>query len=217
MQSYKERVKQRIIASNEAVNIGLPADPWVLEYREKNNKIKANWKAKQPKSTYIPKANSGSFKSGMIPKNKLTDEQKKQSIIKARERTRKWHRENKDRVNLYRRNKRLNDPSFRILCNIRKRLSFLVREHSTVKTEQTLKYLGCSLDFLLSHLSSQFKEGMSFDNYGKWHIDHKIPCNYFDLTKESQLEKCFHYTNLQPLWAIENRIKSDKILGFIQI
>jgi hypothetical protein len=62
------------------------------------------------------------------------------------------------------------------------------------------------------HLESQFKEGMSWSNYGKqkdnrldsWEIDHIIPISTFDLTDEDQQRKCWHYTNLQPLWAIDN-------------
>jgi desulfoferrodoxin (superoxide reductase-like protein) len=63
-------------------------------------------------------------------------------------------------------------------------------------------------------LEKQFKLGMNWDNYGRsgWHIDHIKPCASFDLTKKEEQLKCFHYTNLQPLWARENLIKSDKIL-----
>ena len=54
---------------------------------------------------------------------------------------------------------------------------------------------------------------MSFKNYGKWHIDHIIPCSKFDLTKRDEQLKAFHYTNLQPLWANENFKKSNKLIN----
>jgi len=69
-----------------------------------------------------------------------------------------------------------------------------------------MKLVGCSIDQLKQHIEKQFKKGMSWDNWGiyGWHIDHIKPCASFDLTKESEQKKCFHYTNLQPLWAKEN-------------
>ena len=63
----------------------------------------------------------------------------------------------------------------------------------------------------MKHLQNQFKPGMTRDNYGLWHVDHIIPCASFDLTKLSEQEKCFHYTNLQPLWAIDNIKKGAKL------
>jgi hypothetical protein len=71
--------------------------------------------------------------------------------------------------------------------------------------------IGCSMDELKIHLSSMFKEGMSWDNYGKWHIDHIKPCASFNLSDPAQQKECFHYSNLQPLWAIENIKKSDQL------
>ena len=66
--------------------------------------------------------------------------------------------------------------------------------------------IGCEIDYLMFHIQEQFTKGMNWDNYGLhgWHIDHKIPCAKFDLSKESEQLKCFNYTNLQPLWAIDN-------------
>jgi hypothetical protein len=59
---------------------------------------------------------------------------------------------------------------------------------------------------LRQHLEAQFTDGMSWDNYGRdgWHIDHIRPCASFDLTDPEQQRQCFHYTNLQPLWAADN-------------
>ena len=64
--------------------------------------------------------------------------------------------------------------------------------------------IGCSIEKLKKHFEKQFKSDMSWFNYGKWHIDHIKPCCKFDLRKISEQKKCFHYTNLQPLWAKEN-------------
>jgi len=74
--------------------------------------------------------------------------------------------------------------------------------------------LCCTPGELKAHLESKFQPGMDWDNYGfyGWHIDHKIPCAAFDLTKEDEAKKCFHFTNLQPLWAKDNNFKRAKIL-----
>ena len=53
---------------------------------------------------------------------------------------------------------------------------------------------------------------MTWDNHGLWEIDHKIPCDAFDLTNPEEQKKCFHYTNLQPLIKQENRTKSNRIV-----
>ena len=75
-----------------------------------------------------------------------------------------------------------------------------------------MELTGCTLEELKEHLASKFTEGMTFENYGKWHIDHILPCASFDLLLPEEQPKCFHYTNLQPLWAIDNMKKGAKIL-----
>ncbi len=70
--------------------------------------------------------------------------------------------------------------------------------------------LGYSLHELMSHIESQFRAGMSWQNYGKWHIDHKKPCVLFDQTDPMQFSECWALSNLQPLWATENLRKSSR-------
>ena len=79
--------------------------------------------------------------------------------------------------------------------------------------DSTKELIGCSLEELKIHLENQFTKGMNWKNYGRngWHIDHILPCASFDLTDLEQRKKCFHYTNLQPLWEIDNIRKSDKV------
>jgi len=90
------------------------------------------------------------------------------------------------------------------------RIKQAIKQNS--KNSSTMILLGCSVDYLMYHLQEQFKKGMSWDNYGfyGWHIDHIIACYEFDLSKKREQKKCFHYTNLQPLWAKEHRIKTNK-------
>jgi hypothetical protein len=83
-----------------------------------------------------------------------------------------------------------------------------------LKAARTVELLGCSMPKLRKHLSAQFREGMSWENYGKfgWHIDHVRPCSSFDLSDPLQQCICFHYTNLQPLWWFENLAKGATIV-----
>ena len=106
----------------------------------------------------------------------------------------------------YMRDRRKVDSNFRLLGNLRHRLNMALKNDS--KSARTMKLIGCSIDFLKQHLEKQFKSGMSWSNYGKWHIDHIKPCASFDLSKPSEQRKCFNYINLQPLWAEENLRKN---------
>jgi len=80
------------------------------------------------------------------------------------------------------------------------------------KSKSTIKLLGCSLDEFKSYYESKFTSGMNWAKVmnGEIHCDHIIPCASFDLTQPSEQHKCFHYTNLQPLWAKENLSKGSK-------
>lgn len=73
--------------------------------------------------------------------------------------------------------------------------------------------LGCSILFLRHWLARQFQPRMTWKNYGRrgWHIDHIKPCASFDLRKSSEQRKCFHYTNLRPLWWDENLSKGARV------
>ena len=111
--------------------------------------------------------------------------------------------------NSYRKKRRLNDINFAFLENTRKRIWSVLKGYT--KTDKTKNILGCSLSEFKHYISSKFVDGMSFDNYGKWHLDHIKPCASFDLTCPVQQLACFHYSNLQPLWAKDNLKKGDKI------
>lgn len=101
------------------------------------------------------------------------------------------------------------DPAFKILQRCRARLYKAIK--GKTKTKRTKDLIGCSPEYLLQHLESQFQDGMTWDNYGEWHIDHIRPCASFDFTDEKQQKECFNYRNLQPLWAENNFSKSAKI------
>lgn len=99
----------------------------------------------------------------------------------------------------------------RIRLRLSYRLWFLLKKAGLNKKYSIMKHLGCNIKEFKSYLRIQFDDKMTFENYGKyWHIDHIKPCSSYDLTKEQDINKCFHYTNLQPLPAKINMSKQDK-------
>lgn len=112
---------------------------------------------------------------------------------------------NADRVREY----LLNRPEFRAGLNLRRRLHAALK--GDYKQGSAIEALGCSIEELRDKLEAQFEEGMSWDNYGKWHIDHVRPLANFDLLDPEQLRKVCHFSNLQPLWAEDNLRKGAKV------
>ena len=152
---------------------------------------------------------------------------------KIKKRLKEWYLENKEkRKERYKENSRINyykdkkKKMARVMAYqkiknktdinwiLRKRLRGRLQKalKGIIKSKRTMELLGVPhLDFLKAWLQSQFKEGMTWENRHLWHIDHIIPCSSFDLTKPEEQAKCFHYTNLQPLWASENLSKGNRI------
>jgi hypothetical protein len=121
-----------------------------------------------------------------------------------------WYSKNKNKINENERNRRKNDIEYKIKKNLRRRVNQVITRDC--KNTGTIELLGCSTYDFLKYMESKFIDGMNWDNYGQWHIDHIKPCSSFDLTNLKQQKLCFHYSNLQPLWAKDNINKSDKII-----
>ena len=100
------------------------------------------------------------------------------------------------------------DIEFKIKHTLRRRLRHAVK--GTIKESSAKTLLGCNIDFFKSHIERKFSKEMSWNNHGKWHIDHIKPCDSFDLSDIKQQRECFHYSNLQPLWSKDNLKKSNK-------
>lgn len=130
-------------------------------------------------------------------------------------RNKKWKKDNHKRLMEHQNYRRKNNLHIQLRHNLSKRIQMAIKEASGKKAKSSTTLLGCDIKTARKHLESLWKEGMSWGNYGipkddyfkGWHIDHIIPCAKFDLTKEEEQLKCFHYTNLQPLWARENLSK----------
>lgn len=94
------------------------------------------------------------------------------------------------------------------------RIRMALKRHLIKKSDRTCDLLGCSLDFFFKYFESKFTGEMSWAEFrrGQIHIDHIVPCSSFNLGDKVEQFKCFNYTNLQPLWAIDNLKKSDSLL-----
>ena len=125
--------------------------------------------------------------------------------------------EGKAKLSTYRTNKYANDPQFRMKQLLRVRLHSALKRsvngRVATKCGPTLGLLGCSMDFFMKYIQAQFTAGMTWERYGEFHIDHIRPCASFDLTSKEQQKICFHWTNLQPLWAVDNLKKGARFHG----
>lgn len=140
------------------------------------------------------------------------------------EKNKKWKDENPEWVEAYeegylprrrelRKLRRAMDPNERIKDACRTRIGYILKKFGVPKFDHTFELIGCTPDFFKSFLEAQFSEGMSWDNYGDWEIDHVIPVSKFTLTDQQQRRNAFHYSNCKPLWKIENRMKNDRCPG----
>jgi hypothetical protein len=140
---------------------------------------------------------------------KINYEINRPNILEVKEYRKKYYQNNKNKFNDYYKLKYQNNVLYRIGKIVRRRLHDYITKND-IKIEKTFDIIGCSQEFLKKHLEIQFIEGMSWENQGKWHIDHKIPLS--SAKTEEEVYKLCHYTNLQPLWAEDNLKKGSKII-----
>jgi hypothetical protein len=133
---------------------------------------------------------------------------------KENKRCKLYKLKNKEKIkittNTYYRNRRKKDIAWRLLTNVRTRINHALKG-KVKKSNKTKELIGISIEELIKYIESKFKKGMSWEKRHLIHIDHIKPCASFDLTDIEQQKKCFHYTNLQPLWALDNLRKSNRV------
>jgi hypothetical protein len=159
----------------------------------KNNKRKNDGTYNQSDILYRQKYQQSGRRKEV---SKIRYEAKKEEIIK------KCVAYNKKKYNT--------DPYFKVVLCMRTRISKLLKQKNADKYNKFYNYLGCNKQDFILYFQAKFKQGMTWENHGEWHIDHIKPCSLFNLLNEDEQKKCFHYTNLQPLWASENLSKGCK-------
>jgi hypothetical protein len=183
------------------------------EYLNKYSKIhyEANLEMYTAKNTAWRKANPDKAKASSQKSYALNKDINKE--CKAA-RSRAYHKLNRKELSRKELERTHSDITFKIRKRLRTRLYKSVKSQGTIKHKSTFKLLGCSIVELKQYLESKFLPTMTWENYGQyWHVDHIIPCDSFDLTKEEEQQKCFHYTNLQPLFAFTTIIEGVEYIG----
>lgn len=135
-----------------------------------------------------------------------------------REKHTKWRDENRGHVNKYKRDyerkRRAEDPKYRLGVRTRTAVYTCLKEANVAKYRSTFDILGYTIEELMTHLESLFTDGMTWDNYGEWHVDHIIPMSsfVFESVDDDGFKECWKLDNLQPLWGPDNLSKGSKIL-----
>jgi len=128
---------------------------------------------------------------------------------KLKEYKKEYRLNNKDKRNEYYKQRRKTDPLFKLSGNISSLIRISIKNQGYSKRSKTYKILGCTFEEFKIHLDKQFTKGMTWENQGEWHLDHIYPVSLAE--DEDHLIKLNHYTNFQPLWAIDNLVKGNKL------
>lgn len=102
---------------------------------------------------------------------------------------------------------------YRIKHNLTSQLGLALKKQNASKKSRIIKLLACSIEEFKLYIEGKFKEGMSWSNYGKWQLDHIRPTSSFNLNELKDQQECFHYSNFQPLWCIDNVKKGSYYEG----
>ena len=186
---------------------------YIKEYRLKNGVVLAG-----KRKEYYQKNRSQILEQarvyGVRNRNRILMYQTKYRLLEDKDKKAVYHaaykKAHRKEVNEYVLQKKKNDIQFKLQVGLRNRL--LRALDGNYKSGSAVADLGCTIDELKFYLERQFQDGMTWENWSRdgWHIDHKIPLAFFDLTDREQLLKAVHYTNLQPLWAVENLKKNKR-------
>ena len=153
-------------------------------------------------------------------KKKLSDNHKKwyeENKEKWNEYIKEYREKNKDKIREVKRNyertRKANDPIYKLINNFRTAIYQVLKENNVQKNGHYFDILKYSPDDLIEHLEKQFMDNMTWDNYGKWHVDHIQPISSFNIKTigDNEFMRCWSLGNLQPLWGEENIKKSNKL------
>jgi len=131
----------------------------------------------------------------------------------------KWRTENVDKWRKtkrdYERNRKARDPLYKLINNFRTAIYQVLKENNINKNGHYFEILKYTPDDLILHLETKFTDGMTWDNYGEWHVDHIKPISSYIILEigDDEFMNCWSLSNLQPLWGKENISKSNKLFN----
>ena len=200
---------------------------WRAANREKEKARRAELHAANPEKQ---KAADAAYRAANPEKRKATkDKWRAANPDKVREQNCKWRAANPDKDKSYslkwrksnpeksktasarwKTYKLSTDPVFVMRNRLKARVNTALKMSGFKKQSRTEKMLGCSFKQFAKHIESQFTDGMSWDNRSEWHLDHILPLSC--ATTIEGMERLSHYTNIRPLWAAQNLVKSDNLV-----
>lgn len=132
-------------------------------------------------------------------------------MARKREYWRARRKVTRERINEIRRRRWIEEPQFRLSEILRARLRGALGRRQ--KSGSSVELLGCTIEEAVAHIEAQFQPGMTWDDRGAWHIDHKRPLASFNLEEPADLAAACHFTNLQPLWKLDNLRKGARYVA----
>lgn len=221
----KEKLYEEFCLSSRSPDGRYPQCKYCKSIKDKKNYLKNKEKKKQQSLNYYYQN-----KENILEKRKETDNYKNYNKLykeKNKEKLLQYSREykkteeykkrrseqrklNRQKENEYNRERLKNNPIAKLAKSVRNRLNEYIRLKGFKKLYKFQEYIGCSPEELKNYIETKFIPGMTWDNHGDWHIDHIIPLISANTSEE--LYKLCHYSNLQPLWALDNISKNSKII-----
>lgn len=150
---------------------------------------------------------------GTTPKPKYSKERYKKHSKALRAYQSAWRIKNRDKIRKSESERRKIrakvDKNYLLRIKISARISSRIKKGGA--TKGSLRLTGTSISCYRAYMESLFEIGMTWENYGEWHIDHIVPLSFFDLTLAEHQKMAFHFTNTRPMWKSENIARGNKM------
>ena len=167
----------------------------------KGGKTVADKKWREKNKEYMSVKSKKWYKQNKEHRKQYLKEYREKNIDKIREVKRNYERTRKSK-----------DPLYKLINNFRTAIYQVLKENNIQKNGHYFDILQYTPDELIIHLENQFKEGMTWDNYGEWHVDHIKAIASYNIQEigDSEFMECWSLENLQPLWGEENIRKGSR-------